>query len=159
MPSRVREAIFSMLRECIAGARVLDLFAGSGVMGLESVSRGAAGATFVDISRTASTFIEGNIHACRVMSVCDIIRADFRNALPLLRRRGLVFDLVFVDPPFDKPILEPAMILLLDHGLLSGKARIVVKHKAHSRVGLGNLRIESLKRYGSVSVTIFAMKG
>jgi 16S rRNA (guanine966-N2)-methyltransferase len=95
---RAREALFDILQDTIVGARVLDLYAGSGAIGLEALSRGAAEAVFVETDRRA---LDANLSRCAPDSAsARVLAGDARRALDLLRREGRSFDLVFADPPY-----------------------------------------------------------
>ncbi len=96
---RVRQAVFSMLGEAVAGARVLDLFAGSGALGLEALSRGAASALFVDQHGAACKIIQENLSKARLAGA-EVRQAEVSRALQHLQRDGALFDLVFADPPY-----------------------------------------------------------
>lgn len=95
---RVREALFSVLGRSIDGVRVLDLFAGSGALGIEALSRGAAAAVFVDRAPAAITAIRANLDALGIDAAVHRISA--RNALRAAAARGEAYDLVFLDPPY-----------------------------------------------------------
>jgi 16S rRNA (guanine966-N2)-methyltransferase len=95
---RVREALFSILGDRVAGARVLDLFAGSGALGIEALSRGATEATFVDSSAAAVKAVQANLEA--LGAEADVRRADARVFLRGASREGRHYDLVFLDPPY-----------------------------------------------------------
>lgn len=106
---RVRQAIFDILGPHLAGARVLDLFAGSGALGIEALSRGAAEAMFVESSREACDVIRGNLEATGLRARALIRRADVSR---LLSREALhPFDLVFLDPPYDRGLGFVARVL------------------------------------------------
>jgi 16S rRNA (guanine(966)-N(2))-methyltransferase RsmD len=94
----VREALFSILGDRTGGARVLDLFAGSGALGLEALSRGAADVTFVDDAAPAIRAIKANLEALR--ATADVRRADALQFLGAARETGAQYDLVFLDPPY-----------------------------------------------------------
>lgn len=98
---RVREALFSLLGDRVAGARVLDLFAGSGALGIEALSRGAASAEFVDRDPRAVAAVRANLAA--LGAVGEARRADARAALRNARAAGRDYDLVFLDPPYRHP--------------------------------------------------------
>jgi len=106
---RVREAVFSIIAPHVPGARVLDLFAGTGAFGLEALSRGASRAVFVDQSRDAVRIIEENISRCGVQDRARVILAPVRKALLRLAEEGGSFDLVFMDPPYGKGCLEASL--------------------------------------------------
>lgn len=99
---RVREAVFNSLgsRQAIARARVLDLYAGSGALGIEALSRGAASSTFVDINRAAVDILRSNLASLQMTERAEVIVADARAALDELKRRGERFDLALIDPPY-----------------------------------------------------------
>ena len=105
MPSRVRESIFSILRGHTEGQNILDCFAGSGSMGLEAISRGAARCVFVERDRSIAGLIRRNIEALGVADRCDIVQGDALGA-PALTRAPRPIHLIFFDPPY-KLVIEP----------------------------------------------------
>ena len=118
---RVREALFSMLGD-VAGARVLDLYAGSGALGIEALSRGAASVVFVERDTRAAAAIQANLDT--VGAEADVSRQD---VLAFVRRDGRSYDLVFCDPPYDSgPRIGAALAQRLP-ALLSSDARIVTE--------------------------------
>lgn len=99
---RAREALFDILQDIIVGGRVLDLFAGSGAIGLEALSRGAAEVVFVETDRRA---LDVNLSRCApAAATVEIFEADVRRAIDLLSREGRRFDLVFADPPYSRGV-------------------------------------------------------
>jgi 16S rRNA (guanine(966)-N(2))-methyltransferase RsmD len=119
----LRETLFNVLGSSIEGARVLDAFAGTGAVGLEALSRGAAHATFVERDRRALAGLGANVRHCGVEDACAIIRDDFFRA-PALAPRA--FDLVFLDPPYEGVDLEAAV----ERGapLVAPGGRLVLEH-------------------------------
>ncbi len=113
---RVKEAVFSSLQFELAGRRVLDLFGGSGQMGLEALSRGAASAMFVDASDQAIAVIRRNAEKTRLQDRCHYLISDYRNYLRKARG-GVPFDLVFLDPPYAMHAIPDALERLLRGGL------------------------------------------
>nr|VFK24418.1 MAG: 16S rRNA m(2)G-966 methyltransferase [Candidatus Kentron sp. MB]VFK30679.1 MAG: 16S rRNA m(2)G-966 methyltransferase [Candidatus Kentron sp. MB]VFK75349.1 MAG: 16S rRNA m(2)G-966 methyltransferase [Candidatus Kentron sp. MB] len=122
-PGRVRETLFNWLGGEICGARCLDLFAGSGALGFEAVSRGAAEVVLVDRHKAV---IDNLVLTVRKLAASEItvMRSD---ALRYLKRSSRHFDLVFLDPPFDGPLLETSCRLLAEGRLLSETARIYLE--------------------------------
>lgn len=117
---RSKEAMFSMIQFEIAGRRVLDLFAGSGQLGIEAVSRGAVRAVFVDSSREAVEVIRKNLNKAKAEPFCEVIFVDWASYLNRCKER---FDLVFLDPPYalgavPKALVELTRRKLLIHGAL-----------------------------------------
>lgn len=156
---RAKEAVFSMLQFELRNARVLDLFAGSGQMGLEALSRGASEAVFCDASREAVRVVEKNLIKTRLALHGEVLCMDFERALQGMRRRK-VFDLVFLDPPYALGALPKALRHLVEGGLLSPNAKIVCESGAPEDVFAGNeelaSRFEVLRtaKYGVAYVTV-----
>lgn len=127
--ARVRASIFSRLaaRMELEGAQVLDLFAGSGSLGLEALSRGAARTVFVDSSRAAATVIRDNLRALGLEQRAEVIMAGVERAIAALGARGARFDLVFVDAPYRNDISAAVLDALGAGGLLEVDAYVVVR--------------------------------
>jgi 16S rRNA (guanine966-N2)-methyltransferase len=147
---RVREAIFSILGK-IDGARVLDLYCGTGALAIEAISRGAREAVLVDRD---SALARRNAHALGVADRCTIVRAD---VLRHLRRERERFDLVFCDPPYRLAHrLGPQLTCLIPDRLAPG-ARVIVESDVRRPLGLGlPLRVE--RRYGDTLVRVHGEK-
>ncbi len=124
---RVREAIFNMLGDVPSGVRALDLFAGSGAMGLEAISRGSAGATFVDSSREACRTIADNAAALGVREKCRIMEKDVMQFLAASEGRGGVYSLVFLDPPYGAGFPREVLEALVSWPGLADPAIVVVE--------------------------------
>jgi len=127
---RTREAVFSILGPAVRGAHVLDVFAGSGAFGIEAVSRGAASALFIEIGREALDALTGNIQTCGLTDRVSVIRWDAGRNLNCLGNREPKFDLVFLDPPYRRGLVGPALSHLLAAQCLENGARLVVEHGA-----------------------------
>ena len=152
---KVREAVFDILGP-IAGAPVLDLFAGTGALGLEALSRGAAHATFVDSARAAVTAIRGNLRALGLDDRATVIAGDAvasaaRHAPPAPWRLG------FVDPPYRSDLAVRAVAGLPAHHL-TADAVIVIEHDRHNAPPdlLGSLLRTDQRRYGDTLISFFA---
>ncbi|MCV3271626.1 16S rRNA (guanine(966)-N(2))-methyltransferase RsmD [Roseobacter sinensis] len=151
---RVRESLFSVLthHDVIAGARVLDVFAGTGALGLEALSRGATRAAFVDDGRVAQGLIRQNIAKLRVQDRTETIR---RNALHLPARDGMPFDLVFVDPPYGKGFGAKALAVLETGGWLSPEA-FIVWEEAQEMPAPSGFEVVDRRRYGDTHITLLS---
>ena len=123
---RTREALFSILQAKLDfdGARVLDLFAGTGALGLEALSRGAAFTLFVETEAQARAAIRTNVETCAAMGASKIFRRDATN---LGARQGAAYDLVFADPPYGKGLGEQALMALKQGDWLSEEALIIIE--------------------------------
>jgi 16S rRNA (guanine966-N2)-methyltransferase len=122
-PDRVRETLFNWLGARVAGARCLDLFAGSGALGLEALSRGAAQVTFVELDTTAARALEATLAEWGAQCA-EVQRGDARL---YLGRAPLAFDLVFLDPPFDSQLLPETAALLEQRGWLAPGALVYLE--------------------------------
>ncbi len=157
---RTKEAIFSIINFDIAGARVLDLFAGSGQLGLEALSRGAEYAVFNDSSREAAAIIRANAEKTRMTDSCEILSTDWQ---PVLRRFAgrEQFGLVFLDPPYAGGFLPKVLGKMIEWDLLSEGAVIVCESANEEDVFGGNEELKNqftvrrVARYGAACVTIF----
>ena len=156
---RTKEAVFSMINFDIAGARVLDLFAGSGQLGLEALSRGAKSAVLNDSSREAAAIIRANAEKTRLVDSCEILSTDWQ---PVLRRFSgrEKFNLVFLDPPYAGGFLPKVLAKMIEWDLLSDGAVIVCESANEEDVFDGNeelknqFTIRRVARYGAACVTI-----
>lgn len=105
---RVRQSLFDMIAVRWQGGDALDLFAGSGALGIEALSRGADEAVFVDQHAAAIKAVEANLAACRFTGRAKVLRSDFRSALRKLEAEGRRFSLVFIDPPYEGALRDDA---------------------------------------------------
>lgn len=128
---RIKEAVFSSIQFDVEGRRVLDLFAGSGQMGLEALSRGALSATFVDISREAMEIVKRNARAVGFFDRCRYSVSDYRNYIRKAAKRD-VYDLVFIDPPYGMECCLEALRHLERAELLSLGAIVVLESGTES---------------------------
>jgi 16S rRNA (guanine966-N2)-methyltransferase len=150
---RVREALFSMLGELEAG-RVLDLFAGTGALGIEALSRGAAGAVFVERDARAVEVLHANLAALGIDERAgEVRRTDAAAALRSARAAQETYDLVFIDPPYSRAHdLGPELAASLPP-VLGPAARIVVESDRRAPLELA-LEVERQRRYGDTLITI-----
>lgn len=153
---KVKEAIFSSIQFDLPAAAVLDLFAGSGQMGIEALSRGAKAAVFVDSAKSSIGVIADNIEAVGFIDMSKIVSSD---SLAYLRGCKESFDIAFLDPPYSKGLIEKSLELL--EPKMSGRGIVVCEHE----VGLvlperiGRLVLRRCKKYGKViEVTIYDIK-
>lgn len=156
---KVREAIFDICGPQIRGARVADLFAGTGAFGLEALSRGAHSAVFVESDPRAIEVIRKNIAACRVEDQSTILRRDIlRGDLGSLMAHGFVFDLVFMDPPYRQNALAPALQNLANSRVLARGATVIIEHAAADRLpeDMEGFEVSDRRRYGKTLVSFLS---
>ena len=156
---RVREAIFNLLINAhgnpVAGARVLDLFAGTGALGLEALSRGSAEVTFVDDGAKALALIRANVAKMRAEGECRVLRQDARK---LGANPGAPFGLVFLDPPYGKGLGEAALVAARTGGWLQPQAMVVWEEGSAPQVPEG-FAMADQRKYGDTIVTLLRMVG
>ena len=148
---RVREALFSVLGDSVRGARVLDLFAGSGALGIEALSRGAASAVFVDRAPRAVDAVRANLAALGIEA--DVRRMHARAALRAASARGEAYDLVFLDPPYRRAAELGRELSEALGAVLAPGARVVTESDRRDPVEL-ELPLADERRYGDTVIRI-----
>ena len=150
--SRLREALFNICQQTIEGARFLDLYAGSGAMGLEALSRGAQSATFIDAHKEAIHCIKSNIAHLQVQEKTQLLRGDTFAMLKRLEEEGQIFDIIYADPPYRTPpsstslFYSAKIIQWLDtHTLLASGGLLFVEEDFHSQPQIEQLETLKLK--------------
>ena len=154
---RVRESLFGALdsADLVAGARVLDLYAGSGALGLESLSRGAVSADLVELSAPAATLIRKNAERVRAAGVTGTAQVHRANAATYVEASGAEWDLVFLDPPYDVSDEEIARILAALAPRLSPDAAVIVERAKRSAApdwAAAGLEAERDRTYGDTTL-------
>ena len=155
---RAKEAVFSMIQFDIEGRDVLDLFAGSGQMGLEAVSRGANSAAFVDKSRDAAKIISQNIEKTKLSESCRLFNSDVQDFIRVTRGKKK-YDVVFIDPPYALRAVAPTLRALLDAEMLKNTSIIVCESEEadifESDAALSEkFEVIKLSKYGMAHITI-----
>ncbi len=154
---RVREAIFNILGADLSELWVLDLFAGTGAMGLEALSRGARFVVMVDQHPAALKLIGRNLAACGNPENVKVCRLDLRRGLKGLVRQGFCFDLVFLDPPYGRGLNQGCLQQLGNGALLNSAATVVSEHPIEENLAstFGCLQRQTIRRYGSTLVSFY----
>ena len=157
---KVREAIFSMIMQWLPDAEVLDLFAGSGAMGIEALSRGAARCTFVETNRQNQRVLISNISNCGAGGEAAVLGRDFEAALTEIsgRKDKPVFDIVILDPPYEKTdYYDTALQLLQEYELIDDATIVVCEHLYDNKLldTYGKLQKIKEKKYGTIGVDVF----
>ena len=151
---RVKEAIFSSIQFEVEGRKVLDLFGGTGQMGIEALSRGATHCTFVDLQKQAVAIIRENVNSTGFADQSTVIQGD---ALAFLSRCREKFDLIFLDPPYDSGLLEKAMELIATIDIVSENGIIVCENGSNSGwpVVAEPYRMQKEYRYGKIRTALY----
>ena len=160
---RVKEALFSKINMELPESIVLDLFAGSGALGLESISRGASKAYLVDSSNKAISIIKQNINKTKFTEEAIVLQEDYLKALEKFKIKNLKFDFVFLDPPYKTDFAVKATRFILDNGMLEDTGKIIIETDIAEDV-LEELEVSSIdvidvKKYGRVSLIFIRRKG
>ena len=158
--AKVKEAMFGTIQFDIEGARVLDLFSGSGGLGIEAISRGAEHVTFCDADRQAYNAVKSNIANLHFESRASVFFGDSLALLHTLSERGETFDIVFLDPPYETELENRALKLLDELKLLNENAIVMCEHSGGNPPVFGeNYLTRKTKKYGDSYVTCAFYKG
>jgi 16S rRNA (guanine(966)-N(2))-methyltransferase RsmD len=125
---RVKESIFNLLGNEVEGKVVLDLFAGTGNLGIEALSRGAKRVLFVEKGRQALRLIWKNISQVGMRERSEILPKDVSRAIGILKQRGESFDLILMDPPYEKGLIQKTLLKLQSHGIYHEDSILVIEH-------------------------------
>ena len=152
--AKIRESIFNMIQTSIAESAMLDLFAGSGIMGLEALSRGASKVVYVEKSSQVAELLKENL-----ANIHEDIEFIISDALMVLDRlKGKIFDIIFVDPPYASGLIEPVLRKIKDNNLLAENGLIIIEHSSSNNYAeyIEKLGFTILKEkiYGDTAITI-----
>jgi len=125
---RVKESLFNVIGPRVDGADFLDMFAGSGAVGIEALSRGARSCTFVELMTPHLKVVEANLAATGLQAGAQLLRRDARAAAADLGQRGVVFDLIFVDPPYSQSLVPQSLEAIAHHRLLRPEGWVICEH-------------------------------
>lgn len=156
---RVKEPLFSIIMNEIQGANVLDLFAGSGALGIETLSRGAKHAVLCDSSRDAIRVINNNLAKTKLDTYAEIINEDFRKCLKNLQ--GKKFDIIFLDPPYETENIEIAVRQISELDLLADEGIIIAetdREEIIKKVENIDISIKDIRHYGRVILIFLKRK-
>ncbi len=154
---KVRQAVFNILAGAVKDARVLDLFAGSGALGLEALSRGAREAVFIEKDRRSLAVLTRNVEALGVAGTSQAFLKNTGLALLILAKKGRVFDIVLADPPYHKGLAKKTLQTLGAGGILAPHSFVIVEHGRQEALPKeeGVLRLFRQSRYGLILVSYY----
>lgn len=152
---KLRESIFNILSQRVLNAVVIDLFAGTGALGIEALSRGAESALFVDTAKRALSVLRTNIDSCMLDQKANIIKWNIRKNLNCIKSKKQHFDLIFLDPPYDQNFIKPALFNLDKSQSLKNGACIVVEHSLFEPIPTDLFAFDLLdqRKYGKTLVS------
>ena len=157
-PQKVREAIFDIIGQDLSGLNVLDLFAGTGNLGLEALSRGAGWVLFIDNAPESIRILQKNLALCGLQGSAVVLRQDLRRGIPFghpMMKKSL--DLVFLDPPYGEDLI-PRLLADLAHSKALSAASIVIAESSRTEelpLSLGTLDTVKTRLYGDTKITIY----
>ncbi len=153
----LKESIFNILAGYVEGAVVLDLFAGTGSLGIEALSRGAVSCLFVDSSHKAIKLLNRNISTCGFQEKCTILKRDLLRGLNFLIATGHTFDLVFMDPPYNRGYVEQILQFLGECKCIANGGYIIVEHSRHEKLSRKTVHFKqsSERQYGKSLVSFY----
>lgn len=154
---RVKEALFSILGSRIVDARFLDLYAGTGAIGIEALSRGAQHVTFVETDPTAVRVLRANITQCKLDASAEIQTCPAGAFLKRPTKAAIQYDIVFADPPYQQDHLAELWATLAGTATIAPDALIVLEHSSKSAVPQADARLSLLRqyRYGDTTLSVF----
>lgn len=154
---RAKESLFNVLGPRVIDSRILDIFAGSGAIGIEGLSRGARGAVFVDNSPSSCRLVEDNLRNTGLAANAEILRQDALRAISYLAAKGEKFDLIFLDPPYEKGLVVPTLEEAAGGGLLAEDGLLIAEHSRREPVPetTGPLRLYRQLTFGDTVISIY----
>jgi len=157
---RVKEALFNILRDQVPGCRFLDLFAGSGSIGIEALSRGAGAAVFVETNHRHAAMIKENLKATGLEQCARLIPAKVAEALRLLAEEGQAFNLIFLDPPYLKNLEAVTMADIDRYQLLKPEGLIIVESSKRDCLpeSVDSLKLLRTEKYGDTLLSFYGRK-
>ncbi len=154
---RVKEAMFSAIGPYFSGERVLDLYAGTGGLGIEALSRGCGFAVFVDKDRRSMATVKENLQFTGLDSKAQCLNMSAERAIAYLSKKGVSFDLLFIDPPYHLPGIEQQLEMMLRKQLIQPHALVVLEHDKtqHFPQAIHSLELIKKAEYGSTALSFY----
>lgn len=160
---RVKEPLFNIINFDLEDAVVLDLFAGSGALGLEAISRGAKKVFLCEKNRNAANIVEKNIEKTKFQDQAMLIRNDFEKAISFIEQLNEKIDVVFIDPPYKTDLIKKSLEKILDSDILNDDFIIIAETDEPERIlkdiNILNINVFDTRKYGRVSLIFLNRKG
>lgn len=151
---RVKESLFGIIQNRIKNSVVLDLFAGSGSLGIEALSNGASEVYFIDNNIELINIIKNNTNGMN--DNIHIMKSDYKNALEILKNSNIKFDIIFLDPPYKLNLINNCLENIIEYNLLNDNGIIVCEYETEN-IDNNNLKLIKEKKYGSKKIKIYEL--
>ncbi|MDQ0148906.1 16S rRNA (guanine(966)-N(2))-methyltransferase RsmD [Eubacterium multiforme] len=158
---RVKEAMFSMIQGYIPEATVVDVFAGTGSLGLEAASRGAKECYLFDKSSVTFPLLKENVYNLKFEDFCHPLNIDAYEGLKMLAKKGKVFNIIFIDPPYCKEMIPEAIKVIKENNMLDENGIIVTKIDSIEEIyeGYEDIVLTKSRKYGNTTVCFYKIRG
>lgn len=151
---RVKESLFATINGYIEGSIVLDLFCGSGALGIEAISNGSKWCTFCDNNKEVIKIVNDNINNLGIRN-CDIYKIDYKDMLKKIKLMGNKYDIIFLDPPYNKEVINDIVYTINTDNMLNEEGLIVIEHSGNYKyIDYTGLEVIKDKKYGDKFITI-----
>ena len=150
---RVKESLFATIQNYIDESVVLDLFSGSGNLGIEAISNGSGFVYFNDVNKEAVKFINKNIEKFNIKEKSRVLNLDYQKCLRTLKEENIKFDIIILDPPYMSGLYEKALYLISQYDLLNDEGIVVCEHEKSVEIDFLDYNIDKQKQYGIKVVT------
>lgn len=153
---KIKESIFNIIGPYFDGGIVLDLFAGTGNLGIESLSRGTNYCYFIDRDFNSINTIKTNINNLKLNDRCEIYKNDYLRAIKILNKKDVKFDIVFLDPPYKMKIIEEIVEFLDNNNMISNNGIIIAEYKKENSLpkSIGNMKVVKDVDYGITRISV-----
>ena len=152
---RVKESLFASIQNYIEDATVLDLFSGSGNLGIEAISNGSKFVYFNDVNKVAIKFINSNIEKFKIKEKSNVLNFDYQKCLKTLSEQNTKFDIIFLDPPYEKKVLNDVIKFIINDNMLNDNGLIVCEVSDDYLTEFDQLERIKEKKYGDKYVIIY----
>lgn len=152
---RVKESVFATIQEDIKNSVVLDLFAGSGQLGIEAISNGSKLCYFIDNNKEATNTIKKNIELLNIKDKSIVLNYDYKKSLNYFKDNNIKFNIIFVDPPYDYDVLDKVISKILEYNLLEKKGILIIEHTKEIKGNYKDLYLYKTKKYGYKYINIY----
>ena len=152
---RVKESVFSTIQDSIKNSVVLDLFAGSGQLGIEAISNGSKLCYFIDNNKEATNTIKKNIELLNIKDKSIVLNYDYKKSLNYFKDNNIKFNIIFVDPPYDYDVLDKVISKILEYNLLEKKGILVIEHTKEIKGDYKDLYLYKAKKYGYKYIIVY----